>query len=180
MTLIAPIASVGFVAAFEDGGATSYATRAGSPHSITATDNAEAAFNASTTSSALLRKTHSPLVMSLALAPVAPILSGIIVDTTVDEDDTNPANCSLREAIVAANNDAAFGGCTAGSGEDTITFDIPGAGPHIIQLTTWLDDLETDMNIQGPTDESVQVRGEGIDDPIVFSRSPGRWSAFLI
>src|SRR5438128_11985508 len=54
MTLIAPIASAGFVAAFEAGGATSYATKAGSQHSITATDHGQAAFNASTTSSALL------------------------------------------------------------------------------------------------------------------------------
>src|ERR1700694_1925418 len=54
MTLIGPIASAGFVAAFEAGSATSYATRAGSPHSITATDHGQAAFNPSTTSSALL------------------------------------------------------------------------------------------------------------------------------
>ena len=29
-------------------------------------------------------------------------------------------SCSLREAITAANDDAAFGGCSAGSGADTI------------------------------------------------------------
>src|SRR6266550_6033278 len=57
MMLIAPIASVS-VAAFEASDATSDATRGGSPHSIKATDNAEAAFNASTTPVAL-----SPVVL---------------------------------------------------------------------------------------------------------------------
>ena len=78
-----------------------------------------------------------------------------IVNTPDDHDDgvCSDADCSLREAIIAANSD---------SGLSTITFDIPGAGPHIIQLTAPLDDLETDMNIQGPTDETVEVRGEDL------------------
>ncbi|MBL7162729.1 MAG: CSLREA domain-containing protein [Anaerolineales bacterium] len=45
----------------------------------------------------------------------------INVDTTDDEYNTDPAECSLREAIQAANTDAAFGGCDAGSGDDTIS-----------------------------------------------------------
>lgn len=46
----------------------------------------------------------------------------IIVTTTADEFDLSGsgAGCSLREAIRAANSDAAFGGCPAGSGTDTI------------------------------------------------------------
>src|SRR4051794_8452232 len=60
--------------------------------------------------------------------------AGIGVNTTVDEFGTG-ANCSLREAIQAANTDAAFGGCSAGSGTDTInvpagtyTLTIPNGG----------------------------------------------------
>src|SRR2546421_771393 len=81
-----------------------------------------------------------------------------IVNTPDDHDDGECTNgdCTLREAIIAANSDF---------DASTITFDLPGAGPHIIQLTAPLDDLDTDMNIQGPTDESVQVRGESFDDP---------------
>ncbi|MBV6394206.1 MAG: hypothetical protein KPEEDBHJ_03458 [Anaerolineales bacterium] len=48
--------------------------------------------------------------------------AGILVNTAVDED-TNNANCSLREAIIAANTNAAYNGCTAGAGADTISFD---------------------------------------------------------
>jgi len=66
-------------------------------------------------------------VLILVLVPVfglQPSLAApattITVTTTVDEFGTG-ADCSLREAIQSANTDTAFGGCTAGSGADTIT-----------------------------------------------------------
>jgi CSLREA domain-containing protein len=43
----------------------------------------------------------------------------IVVTTAVDEDLDN-ADCSLREAIIAANSDNAYNGCSAGSGADII------------------------------------------------------------
>ena len=56
----------------------------------------------------------------------------LLVTTADDENGTNPAACSLREAVIAANNNAAFGGCGAGfSGYDTIGF----AAPYSIALT---------------------------------------------
>lgn len=45
----------------------------------------------------------------------------ITVNTTDDEFGAG-VGCSLREAIQAANTDAAFGGCPAGSGDDVISF----------------------------------------------------------
>jgi CSLREA domain-containing protein/uncharacterized repeat protein (TIGR01451 family) len=76
-----------------------------------------------------------------------------VVNTSDDHDDgiCTDIDCTLREAIIAANSD---------SDATTITFDIPGAGPHVIQLLEPLDELETDMEIEGPTDESVEVKGE--------------------
>ncbi|MCC7370236.1 MAG: CSLREA domain-containing protein [Chloroflexi bacterium] len=64
----------------------------------------------------------------LALVATAPsaFAANIIVNISVDEDTAN-GDCSLREAITAANTDAAYNGCTAGSGADTISFHIPGA-----------------------------------------------------
>lgn len=38
----------------------------------------------------------------------------------------NDGNCTLRDAISAANSDAAVNGCSAGSGADTITFSLSG------------------------------------------------------
>ena len=55
----------------------------------------------------------------------ATVFNTITVTTTVDENGTG-GNCSLREAIRAANTNAAFGGCPAGSpGMDTIVFNLP-------------------------------------------------------
>ena len=46
--------------------------------------------------------------------------AGITV-TTVDDELNSDGDCSLREAIQAANTDSAVDACTAGSGADTIT-----------------------------------------------------------
>ncbi|MEO1084497.1 MAG: CSLREA domain-containing protein, partial [Acidobacteriota bacterium] len=56
------------------------------------------------------------LVAFAAAAPAA----DIIVNTTSDSIIDNDGRCTLREAVAAANADAALHGCTAGSGADTI------------------------------------------------------------
>src|SRR5262249_53069861 len=60
---------------------------------------------------------------AFALVPGVASAADINVTTTADEFNTNNAACSLREAVQAANTNAAFGGCTAGSvsSPDTIT-----------------------------------------------------------
>ncbi|MGA9398354.1 MAG: choice-of-anchor Q domain-containing protein [Anaerolineaceae bacterium] len=52
-------------------------------------------------------------------ATLAPADNIIIVDITDDQFDASsgPGTCSLREAVTAANTNAAFGGCSAGSSE---------------------------------------------------------------
>src|SRR5882672_6826071 len=160
MTLIGLI-SVGSVAAFEADGATSNATTVGSPASNPSTFSGDAAFNASTTSSAL---TGSPaidkgknfatdvnnnpiltdqrgLLRPVDLATYSNATGGdasdigayelqgdtiqsgpsFIVNTPDDHDDggCTVGDCTLREAIIAANSN---------SDTSTITFDLPGAG----------------------------------------------------
>ncbi len=62
---------------------------------------------------------------ALAMAKAAAPFATITVTTVTDENNTNPSRCSLREAITAANTNAAFGGCAAGAaGLDTINFQI--------------------------------------------------------
>jgi len=63
--------------------------------------------------------------------------------------------CTLREAIAAANADG---------GVETITFDIPGAGPHTIQLGSVLPDVSESVNILNTSGENIAVRGEGFAD----------------
>jgi CSLREA domain-containing protein len=57
--------------------------------------------------------------------------TNIVVNTT-DDELNGDGDCSLREAIQAANNDTAVDACPAGSGGDTIT--IP-AGTYTLSIT---------------------------------------------
>lgn len=88
------------------------------------------------------------LVWNVASASAATIS----VTTTADEFDPagGGAGCSLREAIQAANTDAAFGGCSAGSGADTI--DVP---PGTFTLTR--TGANEDGNVTGDLDITANV-----------------------
>ncbi len=61
------------------------------------------------------------LIVGLSFVFVPQAYGAVITVTTTVDEDLNPgAGCSLREAVIAANTDAAYGGCAAGSGADTI------------------------------------------------------------
>lgn len=86
-----------------------------------------------------------------AVGPVATvtltIVSRLIVTTTSDATAADEI-VTLREAITyAATN----------PGPDTVTFDIPGAGPHVINLASTLT-ISSDLVIDGPADEQVTVK----------------------
>lgn len=83
------------------------------------------------------------IASALVVGPPASAAATIVVDETEDENNSD-ADCSLREAIQAANTDAAVDGCTAGSGTDTIQ--VPGGRfpLHMGQLT-----ISTPMVIDG-------------------------------
>ncbi len=85
----------------------------------------------------------------------APIAS-LVVNTLADAD-TDDAYCSLREAIVSANTDAAYHGCAAGSGDDMITFSVTGA----ITLASALPEITSNININGPGVAELAVSGDG-------------------
>lgn len=59
------------------------------------------------------------LLCALALAPMPVAAQGEIEVTTTSGGSGGP-DCTLRDAITAANTDTATGGCPAGSGADTI------------------------------------------------------------
>jgi len=70
--------------------------------------------------------------------------STIVVNTTNDELNAD-ADCSLREAIIAANTDTAVSGCPAGSGDDSIEIAITG----IVWPATLLPDITSNLNLIG-------------------------------
>lgn len=89
---------------------------------------------------------------SIPSSPNAPAAT-ITVNTLVDENNTG-TNCSLREAITAANSNAAFGGCSAGSGADIINITVTGT----IQLTGILPLIGDSLTINGPGANLLSVR----------------------
>src|SRR4029079_12857251 len=68
----------------------------------------------------------------------------ITVNSTSDATNATDGLCTLREAITAANTDtqsgAVAGESIAGSGSDTIAFNIPGSGVKTITPATVLPD----------------------------------------
>ena len=106
------------------------------------------------------------------LSNPAAAASNITVSTT-DDVVADDGLCSLREAIIAANSDTAFQGCTAGSGNDTIQFDpaLPAPATFILSLTgkdedgglTGDLDLTASVTISGTGQTNTIIDGSGID-----------------
>ncbi len=89
---------------------------------------------------------------ALVLAAANAHATNIPVTTTADENSSTPPNlvCSLREAILAANNDVAVGGCPAGTKAlDTVS--LP-AGTYTLTLGSGDDVAELgDLDVTGDT-----------------------------
>jgi CSLREA domain-containing protein len=101
----------------------------------------------------------------------------IAVTTTADELNAD-GDCSLREAIEAANRDLGIDGCTAGSGYDTIavpagsyTLMLAGAGEDANQTGDY--DITSDMQILGAGAEiaGTEIAGDSLDR--LFHVHPG-------
>ncbi len=96
--------------------------------------------------------------------------AGITVNTSVDENGSG-ANCSLREAVTAANSNSAYGGCPAGAGDDTITF----AGDYTIHLSSVLT-ISSNLSIDGSGRTMIlsgDTDGNNSPDVRVISINPG-------
>ncbi len=114
-------------------------------------------------------------VVAVLSLPSSAVAATITVDTQADEWNTG-AGCSLREAVQAANTDTAFGGCTAGTGNDVIL--VP-SGTYVLSLAgagedsnaTGDLDLGSNLEIVGAGAGDTVVDGGGIDR--VFHVLPG-------
>jgi CSLREA domain-containing protein len=96
-----------------------------------------------------------------ALAAPAARAASIGVTTTADDTLVN-GNCTLREAIIAANTDTAVDACPAGSGADTIS--LP-AGTYTLAIAGTNEDaaLTGDLDITKP----LTLRGAGKGNSII-------------
>jgi CSLREA domain-containing protein len=112
------------------------------------------------------------LVLAGLQAPVARA-AAISVTTTADELNTD-GDCSLREAIRAANEDISIDACGAGSGADTISLPagtyiltLPGTGEDAA-LTGDLDITE-DLTLDGAGKTNTTIDGNGLDRVLSIS-----------
>jgi CSLREA domain-containing protein/uncharacterized repeat protein (TIGR01451 family) len=101
-----------------------------------------------------------------------------ITVTTIADTIASDDQCSLREAIVAANTDSVFNGCPAGSGADTITFDPALSTPSIFVLTlagSGEDNAMTgDLDIIGSAINTLTITGAGLDNTIIDGNGTDR------
>lgn len=91
----------------------------------------------------------------LSLTP--PAHAATITVTTMTDNEVNDADCSLREALVAANTDAPYFGCTAGSGIDTIT--VPSG---TITLSSILTTVTADLILDGAGIANTTISGNDL------------------
>ena len=122
------------------------------------------------------RATRTLLVAAaLALALAAALPAATIPVTTPADVDLDDADCSLREAIVAANTDAAYHGCPAGEQSgDRIVFAVP--LPATIALAASLPRITRTVSLDGPGANLLTVDGQDLWALVEFRPAPlGEW-----
>lgn len=104
-----------------------------------------------------------------ALAVLAPAArADAITVTTMDDEYNADGDCSLREAIVAANSDAAVDACPAGSGADTIhlpsgVLTLALSGQREDDALTGDLDIRDDLTIVGAGKSATIIDGNDLD-----------------
>ncbi len=102
-----------------------------------------------------MTKPLSVAALCVALGLARPIIAATI--TVATTDDTSAVACTLRDAITAANTDAASGACPAGAGDDTV--DLAGVTGTIL-LGTALPSITTSMTLHGPGANVLTIDGQ--------------------
>ena len=109
-------------------------------------------------------------VAALLLGSLASTASATTITPNATTDDiTNNGNCTLREAVQAANTDTAVDQCPAGSGADVIQL-----GAHTYDLT--VTGATEDANQKGDLDVSqpVTIQGQGAAATTIDAHSNDR------
>ena len=110
-------------------------------------------------SDTLLHTILRPLALAVTLLLVPGAFATEITVNTADDENNTDGDCSLREAVQAANTDTAVDGCAAGEADgDTIVFD----NDYTITLTLGELLLSDDVRIEGlDSADRVVIDGAG-------------------
>jgi len=101
------------------------------------------------------------LVIFLSVFAQSGFANTITVNSDIDDAasvGSVPNRCTLREAIIAANTDAAVGGCSAGNGSDKIRFQSSVTGVH---LSYELPAISSELMIAGRSRNLPVIHGGG-------------------
>jgi len=100
--------------------------------------------------------------LALGVTPVPVAYAATITVNTTDDELNSDGDCSLREAIQAANTDAAVDTCLAGSGTDTIT--LP-AGTYMLNIPGENENANAtgDLDIK----DELTINGAGATEAII-------------
>jgi len=111
---------------------------------------------------------RASLVLVAAVLGSGAASGATLTVTTTADTIANDGACSLREAVTAANTDAPFNGCPAGSGFDEIVlaaaeyrFDRAGAGEDA--NSTGDIDIRSSLAIRGAGADQTRIRGDRED-----------------
>ncbi len=115
------------------------------------------------------------------MGSVEVVVPTIVVNTTTDEVNSD-GDCSLREAIKAANTNAAVDACLTGSAVGTDIITLP-AGTYALTITGINDalgltgdlDIFDDLTINGAGAATTIIDGNGLGDRIfdIFGNNIG-------
>jgi CSLREA domain-containing protein len=95
------------------------------------------------------------LLVALLFLPSS-VFAALISVNTLDDENNNDGDCSLREAIAAANTNQGADGCPAGdSGSDTIFIAISGT----INVSSTIQIVE-ELVILGPGTDALTISGQ--------------------
>lgn len=98
------------------------------------------------------------IVAGISLATFAGHLLAVdILVNTSNDGAASSALCQLRDAIIAANTNAATDGCVAGSGTDRILF---ASDVTYILLQSALPLITSDLEIRGPGRDQLVIDGD--------------------
>jgi CSLREA domain-containing protein len=110
--------------------------------------------------------------LAFMLAAGKPVHAASIPVTSLDDNEVNDSVCTLREAIKAVNNHAAYRGCFAGDGNNDSLFLLSGT----ITLASTLPAITAPMNIFGAgynqtiiTAHSLLIKGIAVQSSVGIS-----------
>jgi len=126
----------------------------------------------------------APTVVAAPAVPAIAGGTGEILVTTFDDEILVDGDCSLREAVIAANTDTAVDACPAGDGGDHI---LLGVGSYELTIPGAGEDagLTGDLDLTGSTNISTvdvgrngwaTIDGGGLDRIFDVHGSARRWS----